>query len=159
MAYKRMEALRQEHLLRQSGYIELGMALGNAEDEILSPQSIYVNIASPKIIFDEYLFGQPVMDSQLPALFLLDMGSWVFETKVYSKSVECHSDYVCEGGLAQDHVLSRAERCQQGTYESLDMKFQHLSMHYTPISSQVFLDRLRLQKEAFKVFKDLNLGI
>ena len=43
---------------------------------------IVVRITSPKIIFDEYLLGEKVMDSNLPALFLLNMGKWEFKNKV-----------------------------------------------------------------------------
>ena len=31
-------------------------------------------------------------------------------------------------------------------------------MHYTPYSSQVFLDKKRMKFEAFEVFKNMNLG-
>jgi len=60
---------------------------------------ITVNITSPKIIFDEFLLGERVLDSDLPALFLLNMGKWSFTNKVYSINVEKHTDYIHPGGL------------------------------------------------------------
>jgi hypothetical protein len=66
---------------------------------------IVVRITSPKIIFDEYLLGEKVMDSNLPALFLLNMGKWEFTNKVYLMNVEKHTDYVYPGGLSDQSPI------------------------------------------------------
>ena len=42
-----------------------------------------VFINRPKVVFDEYLLGMQVLDAQRPAIFMLDMGSWLFQQKVY----------------------------------------------------------------------------
>ena len=131
------------------------------KDEITTPTDIEVKITSPKIIFDEYLFGEKVLNQAEPAFFLLNMGTWQFSNKVYSTRVEKLTDNLIEGGLstARDKtLLDDADVSQKGTYESLDMKFLHLSMHYSPYSARVFLDKAKLKTHAIEVFKNMNLG-
>ena len=48
------------------------------KDEIISPTDVMVFINRPKVVFDEYLLGMQVLDAQRPAIFMLDMGSWLF---------------------------------------------------------------------------------
>ena len=38
-----------------------------------------------------------MLDSKLPALFLLDMGSWEFFDKLYKINVETLSDFLANG--------------------------------------------------------------
>lgn len=80
-----------------------------------------------------------MLDPKLPALFLLDMGSWDFETKVYQKDIEMHTEFLAIGGLKEDEPVDKNTSLRNGIYESLDMKFTQLSMHYSPDSSEVFL--------------------
>lgn len=88
------------------------------DDEITTGTDICVKIKSPKIIFDEFLLGDRVLDSDLPALFYLNMGSWEFLNKVYPQNVENLTDFL----LDENSVESKSAR-SHGTYESLDMKF------------------------------------
>ena len=67
--------------------------------EIYSATDIKVKIESPKIIFDEYLLGDRVLDKNLPALFFLNMGSWEFINKVYYQKVEKHTEFSYPSGL------------------------------------------------------------
>ena len=128
------------------------MHLEDQDEEIYLPTDIMINIKSPKIIFDEFLLGERVLDKDLPALFLLDMGSWTFKNKLYSLNLENLTDFLIMG------VDEEVAMSQRGTYESLDMRFMNLSLHYTPYSSSVFLDKSR-KYEAFKVFENMNMGL
>ena len=89
------------------------------------------------------------------------MGCWDFETKVYQKNIEMHTEFVNEQGLKEDEKIDvrSNKNCCPGIYESLDMKFTELSMHYSPDSSQVFVDPNTLATQAFEVFGGMNLGI
>ena len=101
-AYKRMEELRQEQLRRQTNMAEEERLKQGADDEeIISPTDISLFINRPKIIFDEYLLGQSVIDDKMPAIFMLNMGSWVFNTAVYKKNIEKHTSFCHRYGMAE----------------------------------------------------------
>ena len=83
------------------------------------------------------------------------MGSWEFLNKVYSQKVENLTDFL----LGENPESTGKSMNSKGTYEALDMKFLDLSMHYTPYSAKVFLDKKRSKFESFEVFKNMNLGL
>ena len=128
---------------------------GEDVDEITTGTDIYIKIKSPKVIFDEFLLGDRVLDSDLPALFYLNMGSWEFSNKVYMQSVENLTDFL----VGESPESTGKSQKSQGTYEAIDMKFLQLSMNYTPYTAQVFLDKKRLKYESFEVIKNMNLGL
>ena len=116
-----------------------------------------VFINRPKVVFDEYLLGMQVLDAQRPAIFMLDMGSWLFQQKVYQKNIEKHTDFCHRGGLNQDVKHSKEESVELGIYETIDMKFIDLSLHYTPFSAERLVKNNK--NYMFPVFEKLNLGL
>lgn len=152
-----MEELRQEQLLKQGEYLSSASKRGvdGTDDEITTGTDIDIKIKSPKIIFDEFLLGDRVLDPYLPALFLLNMGSWEFTNKVYQQNVEHLTEFL----VGETPESTGKSQRSPGIYEAIDMKFLKLSMHYARETSQVFLDRKRLKYESFEVFKDMNLGL
>ena len=76
----------------------------------------------------------------MPAIFMLNMGSWVFNTAAYKKNIEKHTIFCNKLGMPEDAVLPKAESCQNGTYESIDLRFLQLSLRYSPYSSKSLLE-------------------
>ena len=123
-----MEELRQEELLKQGEYMD--KAEGE-DEEITVGTDINIKIKSPKIIFDEFLLGDRILDSDLPALFYLNMGSWEFLNKVYPQNIENLTDFL----LGDNPESTGKSEKSKGTYEAIDMKFLQLSMNYTPYTA------------------------
>jgi hypothetical protein len=47
---------------------------------------------SPKLIIDEYLLAEKVINPKRPCYFLIDMGNWTMNNSVGSQMVEVEPD-------------------------------------------------------------------
>jgi len=46
--------------------------------------SISINMVSPRLIIDEFLLSEKVVDLKRPCYFMLDMGHWQIDTSIIS---------------------------------------------------------------------------
>lgn len=54
--------------------------------------SFRLNMKSPKLIIDEYLLAEKVVNPKKPCYFLIDMGNWTMNNSVGSQTVEVEPD-------------------------------------------------------------------
>ena len=51
----------------------------NKDDQFTRLNTIRVDVESPKLVIDEYLVGEKVLNRKRPMFLLLDMGRWRFK--------------------------------------------------------------------------------
>lgn len=140
---------------RLRDYAKQQMALLKLKRMHLSDQAsqLRLNILaiSPKLVIDEYLFGDPVMEKKRPFYFLLDMGKLKIENKLYKQTIEC--------------IAGTNER-HEGYYESFDMRFVDLKVFHSHVDIDSLLEVFRKEPEElkadpniFQVFEKFNFGI
>jgi len=106
---------------------------------------------SPKLVIDEYLWGDPLLEKKRPVYFLLDMGKLKIENSQYKQNIE--------------HLQGPAEQ-REGFYESFDMKFVDLKMIHSHVDVESLLEASnkdsqdsKADKNTFQVFEKFDFGI
>ena len=106
--------------------------------------SLSIVACSPKLVIDEYLFGEPILEKKKPVYFLLDMGKLKIQNTMCEQLIETMAGEVTK---------------REGFYESFDMQFMDLKITYSYTDVAALLDESRLEKETFEVFEKFDFGI
>ena len=108
----------------------------NRDDEFTKLNTIRVDVESPKLIIDEYLVGEKVLNRKRPMFLLLDMGRWRFKNASSVKKMDEMQSFMDE----YCHQFNRPSlNVPQAVYNTLEMSFLRMRIFYSHRSCQDLL--------------------
>ena len=109
-----------------------------------SPFRFTMTALSPKLIVDEYLLAEKVLDPAKPAYFLVDMGRWTASNCVIRNLIEAiptSKALILESKSDPSKEIPSLETTKQvGIYETFEMKFEDLKIIYSQEGIEGLLD-------------------